>query len=179
MGGKPTLNGVRLTPAPKVSPRLLADNAKALVPPVRTPPIRIIKLIVRAPGPIYTNPKHRPAPPIFNKSIMSALTSYTRLENDDISAIALEDAACERAVLACSLIVCTLCANRVTCSCLLKTPVAPSKPGRRIHGQLGQTHGIACSTLSADVIANVKRAGRELQLPSRPRFALIGTRKML
>ena len=94
--GKTTLNGVHLTPAAKLSPQLLADN---VVPPVRTPPIRRIKLIVRAPEPIYTNPKHRPAPSIFNKSVMSTLASYTRLENDDVSAIALEDAARERAVL--------------------------------------------------------------------------------
>ncbi|KAH9965425.1 SNF2 family N-terminal domain-containing protein [Russula dissimulans] len=97
--GKATLNGVHLTPAVISSPELLADKAKALVPPVPTPPIRRIKLIVRAPEPVYTNPKHRPAPPTFNKSVISALASYTRLENDDVGEDALEDAAREHALL--------------------------------------------------------------------------------
>ncbi|KAI9511445.1 SNF2 family N-terminal domain-containing protein [Russula earlei] len=97
---KATLNGVHHAPTATLSAGLLAaDKEKGLVPPVPTPPIRRIKLIVRAPEPVYTNPKHKPAPPIFNKSVASALASYTRLESDDVNEDALEEAARERAVL--------------------------------------------------------------------------------
>jgi helicase SWR1 len=92
------MNGVHQTPT-KISPGLLADKAKGLAPPARTPPIKRIRLIVRAPEPVYTNPKQRPAPPIFNKSLASTLASYTRLENDDVKEDALKEAARERAAL--------------------------------------------------------------------------------
>ena len=94
---KATLNGVYQTPAAKASPGLLADKAKGLAPSAT--PIRRIKLIVRAPEPVYTNPKQRPLPPIFNKSVTSALASSIRLENDDVNKDALGEAARERAVL--------------------------------------------------------------------------------
>jgi helicase SWR1 len=58
-----------------------------------------VKLIVRAPEPVYTNPKQRPSPPTFDKSVTSALASYTRLDNDDVDDVALDQAARERAVL--------------------------------------------------------------------------------
>jgi len=98
---KATLNGVHQTPTPstKTSPELLADTAKGLAPPVSTTPIRRIRLIVRRPEPVYTHPKQRPAPPNFDKSVTSALASYTRLENDDVEERALEEASRERAVL--------------------------------------------------------------------------------
>jgi len=91
------LNGVYQTPAAKISPGLLADEAKGLMPPVRTPSIRRIKLIVRAPEPVYTHPKQKPNPPIFNKSVTSALASFTRIEDEDANEEALEGAARERA----------------------------------------------------------------------------------
>jgi helicase SWR1 len=92
------VNGVHQTPTTKISPaELPADKAKGLA--TRTPPIRRIRLIVRAPEPVYTNPKQRPIPPIFNKSVASALASYTRLENEDVKEDALEGAARERATL--------------------------------------------------------------------------------
>jgi helicase SWR1 len=93
-----TVNGVHQTPTTKISSaELLADKAKGLA--TRTPPIRRIRLIVRAPEPVYTNPKQRPIPPNFNKSVTSALASFTRLENDDVKEDALEEAARERAAL--------------------------------------------------------------------------------
>jgi helicase SRCAP/SWR1 len=94
---KATLNGVHQTPALKMSSGL-ANKAKGLTPPVSTSPIRRIKLIVRAPEPVYTNPKQKPTP-IFNKSITSALASFTRIEDEDANEDALEGAARERAVL--------------------------------------------------------------------------------
>lgn len=94
-----TVNGVHQTPTTKISPELLADKVKGLAPPARTPPIKRIRLIVRAPEPVYTNPKQRPTPPIFNKSLASTLASYTRPENDDVKEDVLEEAARERAVL--------------------------------------------------------------------------------
>jgi helicase SWR1 len=75
---------------------LLADQAKASAPHT---PIRRIRLIVRAPEPVYTNPKQKPTPPLFNKSVTSALASYTQLESDDINEDALEEAARKNAVL--------------------------------------------------------------------------------
>jgi helicase SWR1 len=96
---KTTLNGVHQTPPTKILPGLLADKAKGLAPPARTPPIRRIKLIVRAPEPVYTNPKQRPTPPVFNKSVTSALASYTQLENDDVKEDSLEEASRQHAVL--------------------------------------------------------------------------------
>lgn len=95
---KATLNGVHQTPTAKILPGLLVDKAKGLAPPVSTPTIRRIRLIVRAPEPVYTNPKQKPTPPIFNKSVTSVLASYTRLENDDANEDALEEAAREHAV---------------------------------------------------------------------------------
>jgi helicase SWR1 len=92
---KATLNGVYQTPAAKLSPGLLTDNAKGLAPPAPMTPIRRIKLIVRRPEPVYTHPKQRPAPPTFNKSVTLALASPTRLENDDAN----EEETRERAVL--------------------------------------------------------------------------------
>lgn len=94
-----TVNGVHQTPTTKISPGLLADKAKGLAPPARTPPIKRIRLIVRAPEPVYTNPKQRPTPPIFNKSLASTLASYTRPENDDVKEDVLEEAAREHAGL--------------------------------------------------------------------------------
>lgn len=91
---KATLNGAYQIPAAKASPGL-----KGLAPPALTTPIRRIKLIVRAPEPVYTNPKQKPVPPIFNKSVTSALASSVRLENDDVNEDALREAARERAVL--------------------------------------------------------------------------------
>ena len=88
-----TLNGVYEAHASKASPGLIADQTKVSAPLTPTPTIRRIKLIVRAPEPVYTNPEQRPTPPLFNKSVTSALASYTRLENDDINEDALEDAA--------------------------------------------------------------------------------------
>jgi len=82
-----------------MSPGFLPDTAKGLVLPVATTPIRRIRLIVRRPEPVYTHPKQRPAPPNFDKSVTSALASYTRIENDDVEEDALEKAARERAVL--------------------------------------------------------------------------------
>jgi helicase SWR1 len=90
---KATLNGVHQTPAAKISPGLLTDKAKGI-----TPPIRRIKLIVRAPEPVYTNPKQKPTPPIFNKSVTSALASFTRIEDEDANEDALEGEARGRAV---------------------------------------------------------------------------------
>ena len=89
---KATLNGVQ-TPAAKISPGLLTDKAKGI-----TPPIRRIKLIVRAPEPVFTNPKQKPAPPIFNKSVTSALASFTRIEDEDANEDVLEKEAFGRAV---------------------------------------------------------------------------------
>jgi len=90
---KATLNGVHQTPAAKISPGLLTDKAKGI-----TPPIRRIKLIVRAPEPVYTSPKQKPTPPIFNKSVTSALASFTRIEDEDANEDALEKEARGRAV---------------------------------------------------------------------------------
>ena len=90
---KATLNGVHQTPAAKISPGLLTDKAKGI-----TPPIKRIKLIVRAPEPVYTNPKQKPTPPIFNKSVTSALASFTRIEDKDANEDALEEEARGRAV---------------------------------------------------------------------------------
>lgn len=61
-------------------------------------PIRRIKLIVRAPEPVYTNPKQKPAAPIFNKSVKSALASFIRIEEEDANEDALEEEARGRAV---------------------------------------------------------------------------------
>ena len=91
---KATLNGVHQTPAAKTSPVLLTDKANGM-----TPPIRRIKLIVRAPEPVYTNPKQKPSPPIFNRSVASVLASFTRIEDEDANEDALEDEARRRAVL--------------------------------------------------------------------------------
>lgn len=90
---KATLNGVHQTPAAKKSPGLLTDKAKGIPPPIRR-----IKLIVRPPEPVYTNPKQRPAPPIFNKSVTSALASFTRIEDEDANEDALEEEARGRAL---------------------------------------------------------------------------------
>jgi helicase SWR1 len=90
---KATLNGVHQTPAAKILPGLLTDKAKGI-----TPPIRRIKLIVRAPEPVYTNPKQKPTPPIFNKSVTSALASFTRIEDEDALEDALKEEARGRAV---------------------------------------------------------------------------------
>ena len=90
---KATFNGVHQTPLAKRSPGLLTDKAKGM-----TPPIRRIKLIVRAPEPVYTNPKQKPTPPIFNKSVTSALASFTRIEDEDANEEALEKEARGRAV---------------------------------------------------------------------------------
>jgi helicase SWR1 len=96
---KATLNGVHESLSHKLSPGLLADQAKPSAPNTPTSTIKRIKLIVRAPDPVYTNPKQKPTPPLFNKSVTSALASYTRLESDDISEDALENAAQKDAVL--------------------------------------------------------------------------------
>ena len=90
---KATLNGVPQTPAAKISPGLLTDKAKGT-----TSPIRRIKLIVRAPEPVYTNPKQKPTLPVFNKSVTSALASFTRIEDEDVNEDALEGEARGRAV---------------------------------------------------------------------------------
>jgi helicase SWR1 len=90
---KATLNGVHQTPAAKISPGLLVDKAKGT-----TSPIRRIKLIVRAPEPVYTSPKQKPTPPIFNKSVTSVLASFTRIEDEDANEDALEKEARGRAV---------------------------------------------------------------------------------
>jgi helicase SWR1 len=90
---KATLNGVHQTPAAKISPGLLTDKAKGI-----TSPIRRIKLIVRAPEPVYTNPKQKPTPPIFSKSVTSALGSFTRIEDEDANEDALKEEARGRAV---------------------------------------------------------------------------------
>ncbi|KAF8271030.1 SNF2 family N-terminal domain-containing protein [Lactarius quietus] len=65
----------------------------------QVPVIRRVKLIVRAPVPVYTNPKQRPSLPAFDKSVTSALASYTRLDNEDVDEGVLDQAARERAVL--------------------------------------------------------------------------------
>lgn len=96
---KATSNGVYQTPTAKASPGPLADKAKGLALPAPVTPIRRIKLIVRAPEPVYTNPKQKPTPPMFNRSVTSALASSTRLENDDVNEDALEKEARQRAVL--------------------------------------------------------------------------------
>ena len=72
---------------------LPADKAKGTMTPIRR-----IKLIVRAPEPVYTNPKQKPAPPNFNKSVTSALASFTRIEDEDANEDALEEEARRRAV---------------------------------------------------------------------------------
>ena len=90
---KAALNGIHQTPATKISPGLLTDKAKGT-----TPPIRRIKLIVRAPEPVYTNPKQKPTPAIFNKSLSSALASFIRIEDEDANEDALEKEARGRAV---------------------------------------------------------------------------------
>jgi helicase SWR1 len=90
---KATLNGVHQTPGAKISPGLLTDKAKVI-----TPPIKRIKLIVRAPEPVYTNPKQKPIPPFFNKSLTSALASFTQIEDEDANEDALEEEARGRAV---------------------------------------------------------------------------------
>ena len=86
-------NGVHHTSSVKV------DEANVVAPLRRTPLIRRVKLIVRPPEPVYTNPKQRPSPPAFDKSVTSALASYTRLDNDDVGEVVLDQAARERAVL--------------------------------------------------------------------------------
>ncbi len=91
------LNGVYHTPS--ASPARVIDEAKAVAFPGPTPVIRRVKLIVRAPEPVYTSPKQKPSPPAFDKSVTSALASYTRLENDDVDEVVLDQAARERAVL--------------------------------------------------------------------------------
>jgi helicase SWR1 len=96
---KATLNGVHQITAAKISPGPLADKGKGLTPVASTPPIRRIRLIVRAPEPVYTNPKQKPTLPIFNKSVASVLASYTRLESDDVDEDALVAEARERAAL--------------------------------------------------------------------------------
>lgn len=92
-------NGVYHTPSARASPAHIVDEAKAVAFPGPTPVIRRVKLIVRAPEPVYTNPKQKPSPPTFDKSVTSALASYTRLENDDVDEVVLDRAARERAVL--------------------------------------------------------------------------------
>ena len=93
-----TLNGAYEAHAANLSLGLLADEAKTSAPPTPTP-IRRIKLIVRAPEPVYTSPKQKPTPPFFNKSVTSALDSYIRLEDDDVNEGPLEDAARKDAML--------------------------------------------------------------------------------
>ncbi|KAH8996831.1 SNF2 family N-terminal domain-containing protein [Lactarius akahatsu] len=92
-------NGVYLIPSVKASPAHAVDESKAVASPGPTPVIRRVKLIVRAPEPVYTNPKQKPSPPVFNKSVTSALASYTRLENDDVNDVVLDQAARGHAVL--------------------------------------------------------------------------------
>ena len=92
-------NGVHHTPSVKTSPAHVVDEATVVASPGPTPVVRRVKLIVRAPVPVYTNPKQRPAPPAFDKSVTSALASYTRLDNDDVDEVVLDQAARERAVL--------------------------------------------------------------------------------
>ncbi|KAI9465180.1 helicase SWR1 [Lactarius psammicola] len=92
-------NGVYHTLPAKALPAHVVDEAKAVALPGPTPVIRRVKLIVRAPEPIYTNPKQKPSQPTFDKSVTSALASYTRLENDDVDEAVLDQAARERAVL--------------------------------------------------------------------------------
>ncbi|KAH9042797.1 SNF2 family N-terminal domain-containing protein [Lactarius pseudohatsudake] len=92
-------NGVYLTPSVKASPAHAVDESKSVASPGPTPVIRRVKLIVRAPEPVYTNPKQKPTPPAFDKSVTSALASYTRLENDDVNDDVLDQAAREHAVL--------------------------------------------------------------------------------
>lgn len=89
-------NGVHHTPSALAH---VVDETNVVAPLRRTPLIRRVKLIVRAPEPVYTNPKQRPSPPTFDKSVTSALASYTRLDNDDVDDVALDQAARERAVL--------------------------------------------------------------------------------
>jgi helicase SWR1 len=92
-------NGVHHIPSAKASPAHVVDESKAVASPGPMPGIRRVKLIVRAPEPVYTNPKQRPSPPTFEKSVTSTLASYTRLENDDVNEVVLDQAARERAVL--------------------------------------------------------------------------------
>ncbi|KAI9441528.1 helicase SWR1 [Lactarius indigo] len=92
-------NGVYHNPSVKASPAHVVNEAKAVASPGPTPVIRRVKLIVRAPEPVYTNPKQKPSPSAFDKSVTSALASYTRLENDDVDDEVLDQAAREHAAL--------------------------------------------------------------------------------
>ncbi len=158
---KATLNGVYQTPAAKISPGLLADEAKGLMPPVRTPSIRRIKLIVRAPEPVYTHPKQKPNPPIFNK-----MPTKRPWKEQHVS-------------VQHSLNMCTPFVNKVGCSYLPKTPVVPSKPGQRILGRSVPTHGTTYSMRCAHATASEKRAADpKSQLPSPPKCARTGNCRM-
>ncbi|KAI0300426.1 SNF2 family N-terminal domain-containing protein [Multifurca ochricompacta] len=96
---KATLNGIRQTPVAQIPPEFSHDKQLVVASTAPTSKIKRIKLIVRAPAPVYTSPKQKPTPPTFHKSLSSALSSYTRLENDDMNEVALEEAARKRAVL--------------------------------------------------------------------------------
>ncbi|KAH9072771.1 hypothetical protein EDB83DRAFT_2358983 [Lactarius deliciosus] len=81
-------NGVYLTPSVRASPAHAVDESKVVASPGPTPVIRRVKLIVRAPEPVYTNPKQKPSPPAFDKS-----------KTDDVNDVVLDQAAREHAVL--------------------------------------------------------------------------------
>ncbi|CCM02977.1 uncharacterized protein FIBRA_05092 [Fibroporia radiculosa] len=46
--------------------------------------LKRIKLIVRAPEPVYTNPRQKPPPPRHGQSLTSLLSSYTILSDQDV-----------------------------------------------------------------------------------------------
>ncbi|KAL0955645.1 hypothetical protein HGRIS_001875 [Hohenbuehelia grisea] len=60
-----------------------------------TPKIAIkrIKLVVRRPPPLISNPKQKPLPPRHNCSLQAQLNSYTILHDQDVTSAALDEAA--------------------------------------------------------------------------------------
>ncbi|KAI0048828.1 hypothetical protein FA95DRAFT_1557581 [Auriscalpium vulgare] len=75
------------------------QKQKAAEPLARTSSVKRIRLIVREPIPEYTNPKQKPSPPRFDKSLTAFLSSYTGIEGRDQDEATLDEAAREKAAL--------------------------------------------------------------------------------
>ncbi|KAF8435050.1 SNF2 family N-terminal domain-containing protein [Boletus edulis BED1] len=65
----------------------------------RTSSIRRVRLIVRKPPPSYTNPRQKPPPPKFTSNLTDFLSSYTSLDEQELTPETLETLAQNEAVL--------------------------------------------------------------------------------
>lgn len=57
----------------------------------QTPNVKRVKLIVRRPPPQYSNPRQRPPPPRFERSLDTLLNSYIAPDGQDLDSIALDE----------------------------------------------------------------------------------------